>query len=138
MAVPLLAAARFLTTGASRGALLQGAAKKIAKDKLLGNKKDEKDIKKLPPGEEETEKGSAIVKVDKKSTSLVPYSPSIESKKISTDKLLGGEKKGRERNRTAKKILTSVYKNLEVIKKYFDKTAWRKNYSRQKAKNIFY
>lgn len=119
MAAPLLlAAARTLTTGAGRGALLKGAAKKIAKDKLLGGDKDKKDVKKLPPGEDETEKSSAIVKFDRKSVSLVPYKPSIESKTISKDKLLGGEKKTDKGKRATSKLLISVYKNLELIKKY--------------------
>jgi len=71
MALPLLAAARLLTAGASKGAL-KSVGKKIVKDKLLGGGKDKvkKDAKKSISSDTESGRGGALVKVEKKSISV--------------------------------------------------------------------
>jgi len=117
MAVPLLLAARTLATGAGRGALLKGAAKKVAKEKLLGGKSD-KDVKKLPPATEDDERSSSIVR--RESSGLVPYKPKVEFKKISTDKLIPSGS-GEKRRGKVKNLLRAIDQNLQSLKKYFEK-----------------
>lgn len=147
MALPLLAAARLLTAGTSRGALMS-AGKSIAKDKLLGGGKDKikKDAKKSISADDEKGRGGALVKVEKKSISVQKLLETPErggqlGKDINAD---GGRKNKPRSLESLVKVIETIQKNINNItdilgkkKKFDDKKLLnkKKDASAEKKKN---
>jgi hypothetical protein len=129
MALPLLAAARLLTAGTSRGALIS-AGKSIAKDKLLGGGKDKikKDAKKTISTDEEKGRGGALVKVEKRSISVQKLLEKPErGGQLSKDITEGNVGKNKPRSlESLVKVIETIQKNINNItdilgkKKKFD------------------
>lgn len=116
MALPLLAAARLLTAGASKGAL-KSAGKKVVKDKLLGGGKDKvkKDAKKSISSDTERGRGGALVKIEKKSISV----QKLLDKSDRAGQLVRGSTDGDvKKNGTGS--LNSLLKDIKTIQKNID------------------
>ena len=116
MALPLLAAARLLTAGASKG-VLKSAGKKIVKDKLLGGGKDKvkKDAKKSISSDTERGRGGALVKVEKKSISV----QKLLDKSDRAGQLVRGSTDG-DAKKNGSGSLNSLLKDIKTIQKNID------------------
>ena len=122
MALPILAAARLLTAGASRGAVASAVGKKIATDKLLGGGKDKvkKDAKKQISTDKETGRGGALVKVEKKSVSIQKL---LEKPKVGDTLIKDSSKKSQKKGGLYSIIglIKSIQKDVDKISELLDK-----------------
>lgn len=133
MALPILAAARLLTAGASRGAVASAVGKKIATDKLLGGGKDKlkKDAKKQISSDKQTSRGGALVKVEKKSVSIQKL---LEKPKVGDTLIKDSSEKSQKKGGLYSIIglIKSIQKDVDKISELLDN---KKKFDAKKLSN---